>query len=116
MKKANSNNTDLEAVRKLIKTKVIEWTKDGIELRDIAVDYCDLNNDLLYTVMLNEEISYKFHAVMKTLPSEQDVETLIVIHTKMMKAETTQDGAEYQKQEIDKLEVLLEAIQKFNKV
>lgn len=99
----------------MIKQKVVEWAKDGIELRDIAKEYVDLKNDFVYILSINEEISYKFHALMKHLPSEQDVETLMIIHKKMMKAEETTTGAEQQKAEIEKLEVLLEAIQKFNK-
>lgn len=115
MKSQKTNNNDLEAVKKLVKEKVIEWAKDGIELRDIAVDYVDLNNDLLYTVMLNEEISYKFHALMQVLPSEQDIETLMVLHTKSMKHATDEETAEQQKAEVEKLAILLEAITKFNK-
>jgi len=110
-----SNNNDLEKIRKQVKDKMIEWAKDGIELREIAVDYVDLLNDLVYLVSLNEEISYKFHAVMSCLPNEQDIETLMVIHKKTMKHAQEEQTAHDEKAEIEKLAVLLEAKQKFNK-
>lgn len=114
-KAIQANHTDLKAVRDHVKRKMIEWAKDGLDQREIAIEYADLQNDLMYVVMINEEISYKFDAVMKTLPSVQDLETLQVIHTKAMKHATDEETAEAEKAEVEKLAVLIEAIQKFNK-
>lgn len=114
-KATQANNNDLQAIRDLIKRLVIRWTKDGYTNSEIAKEYADLHCDFLYILMLNEEISYKFDAIMKLLPSEQDLETLIVMHTKMMKAETDNEKAEQEKQTVENLHVLLEAKQKFNK-
>lgn len=81
-----------------------------------AVDYVDLEQDLQVVISMNEELSYKFDEVMKLLPSEEDVETLIVMHTKMLGSSTVMKYIEEQEQELSKLTGLLDVIRKFNKL